>query len=122
MATAFKRGLEFPHECFVQNAVETHFKTLGFQHIAAGYADFACEHPKAGVSWVIEAKGLTSAVGLDFRTGLGQLLQRMTIRDVHYGIAIPEIPQFLAQCRRVPQWVRESLNLHWVIVRDSGEV
>ena len=86
------------------------------------HSDFACQEPNTGRRWVIEAKGLTTAVGLDFRTGLGQLVQRATDPKICYGLAVPDIPSFLSQCRAVSAWVRESLHIHWLIVGEDGSV
>jgi hypothetical protein len=70
--SVFPLGVEFPREGFVQGAVERHFASC--TRVTVGHADFACTDD-AGRRWLIEAKGETTDVGLDFRTGLGQLLQ-----------------------------------------------
>ena len=70
----------------------------------------------------IEAKGATSAIGLDFRTGLGQLVQRASEPAVRYALAVPNIPKFLAQCSQVSAWVRESLGIHLLIVSEDGSI
>src|SRR5436309_15921785 len=67
----YQLGDEFPREGFVQAALEQHFAAC--ERVEAGWADLACVDEN-GVRWVIEAKGETSDTGLDFRTGLGQLL------------------------------------------------
>jgi len=119
---AYKRGVEFPHEGFVQAAIEAHFSTCGYATLPSGDPDLACTHPETGVSWVIEAKGLTSDVGLDFRTGLGQIIQRMTVPGNRYAVAIPDLHSFVSQCRKVPDWVRAALGLHWLVVASDGTV
>ncbi len=118
----FKLGEEFPHEGFVQAAVNRHFSNLGFVSEEGGYADLRCTQPITKEQWHIEANGATTAVGLDFRTGLGQLLQGMTIDSIKYAIAVPETDKFLKQLRRVPGWARQRLNLHWIVVRDDGSI
>ena len=116
------RGTDFPHEGFVQLAIESRFAALGFTTVPAGHADFACVSPTTGESWVVEAKGKTLAIGLDFRTGLGQLLQQMNEESTRYGLALPEIPQFIAQCRKVSPWVRSRIGIHWLLVSEDGTV
>ena len=122
MSQHFKRGIEFPNEGFVQKSIETHFFDSGFQPVDAGYTDLSCSHPETGEEWHIEAKGLTSSVGLDFRTGLGQLVQGMTDESVKYGLAVPNIPQYEIQCSRVRPWVRQRLGLHWILVNSDGNI
>jgi len=121
-ARAFKRGEAFPNEDFVQGAIERHFAELGFKLLSGTHADLECEHPTSRERWLVEAKGLTSAVGLDFRTGLGQLLQRMHEPSTHYGVAVPDIPQFRSQCAQVSPRVRELLGVHWLFVTSEGLV
>jgi anti-sigma factor RsiW len=117
--TGYKLGVDFPREGFVQVALERHFESC--ERLEADHADFACIDEN-GRRWVIEAKGETNQVGLDFRTGLGQLLQNMEDRDAHYAVAIPDTPKFAGQRARVPAWVRSALGFHWMIVGESGAV
>ena len=79
-----------------------------------------CEKSKS--KWIIEAKGKTAAVGLDFRTGLGQLVQRMKEQDSNYAIAVPETAQFIKQCSVISKWVRVSLNIHIIFVDMQGNI
>lgn len=118
----FKLGTEFPHEGFVQSAIEVHFSSLGFALDTNTLVDLSCAHSLTGERWVIEAKGVTSDVGLDFRTGLGQLVQRMSDASTKYGIAIPEEQRFLKQCGSVSTWVRQQLGLYWIVVSRDGTV
>lgn len=113
---------EFPREAFVQQAIAAHFTALGFQTETGGYSDLVCHSVERGERWVIEAKGQTGAVGLDFRTGLGQVLQAMGDPSYLYGVAVPNTPQFIAQCRKVSEWVRSALRLHWLLVESDGSV
>ena len=119
---SFHYPAEFPREAFVQLAIETHFREHGFLAKDSGHVDLECKHPETGESWLIEAKGETSAVGLEFRTGLGQLVHRITDGNTNYGIAVPETSKFLRQCEHVSQYVRERLNLYILIIRPTGEV
>ncbi len=38
----FKRGVEFPHEGFVQAAIERHFASTGHRPAQVKHSDFAC--------------------------------------------------------------------------------
>jgi hypothetical protein len=117
----FILGTSFPYEGFVQASIEKHFQALGFIQSKEAHADYYGKHPETGEEWLVEAKGKTSDIGLDFRTGLGQLLQGMKEPNRKYGLAVPDIPQFVAQCNRVPERVRELLQIHWLIVgEDEG--
>ena len=106
----------------MQAAIEAHFTKLGFIFDTQTHADLMCAHSASGERWLVEAKGVTSALGLDFRTGLGQLLSRMTDGSVKYGLAVPEVERFLNQCRPVSTWTRDRLGLHWLIVSQDGSV
>lgn len=120
--TGFKRNASFPHEAFVRLAIQTHFNSSGYQRIDVPHSDYACVHPANGVQWVIEAKGETYEIGVDFRSGLGQLVQRATTPNVRYAIALPNIPQFISQCKQVSTWVRVSIGIYWLIVSEDGSV
>ena len=122
MPTNFKLGSTFPHEGFVQIAVEQFFLKQGFVAISSGHADFACKHPVTHEQWLIEAKGKTTQVGLDFRTGLGQLVQRIQTNESKYGLAFPNIPVFLNQSKLVSPWVRSQLQLYWLVVTEQGNL
>lgn len=119
---SFKRGVEWPNEGFVQGAIEKFFRSADFKVEEHKTIDLVCSHPVTGARWKVEAKGLTTAVGLDFRTGLGQLLQGMKERDIEYGIAVPDIPQFRRQIQAVPSWITETLGISWLYVQEDGSV
>ena len=119
---SYKRGLEFPHEGFVQAAIESHFLTCGFDLATDSHVDLRCTHPATGETWHIEAKGVTTQVGLDFRTCLGQLLQGMTDDGAKYGIAIPDTPAYQAQVNKMSAAVLARLQLHWLFVSQDGSV
>jgi hypothetical protein len=117
--TRFALGEDFPFEGFVQQAIERHF--AGCARLDVGHADFACTDGH-GRRWLIEAKGQTSSVGLDFRTGLGQLLQGAPGQDWTLALAMPDTPKFAHQRDRTPEWVRNAIGLHWLIVGADGAV
>jgi hypothetical protein len=118
----FALGIEFPYEGFVQHAIEAHFRSEGFDIASVPHVDLSCSHAQTGEVWHIEAKGKTSQVGLDFRTCLGQLVQRMSRPEVRHGIAIPDIEAYRAQTAKVSVWVVEQLGLHWLFVSADGSV
>src|SRR5687768_2855637 len=97
LSRRYKRSDEFPHESFVQRSIERHFRDLGFLLDTSGHVDLICAHPSTGEQWHIEVKGVTKATGLDFRTGLGQLLQRMSNEAVNHALAVPNHKQFVSQ-------------------------
>jgi hypothetical protein len=119
MMTNYRLGTEFPREGFVQAALERHFSACARE--SAGHADLACRDEN-GQRWLIEAKGETSDVGLDFRTGLGQVLQGTPSPEWRPALAMPDTPKFERQRARTPEWVRSALGLHWVLVDASGTI
>lgn len=118
----FKRGLDYPNEGFIQNKIEEYFTQLGYEPIEVDYSDYVCIHPSSNAKWVIEAKGKTSAIGLDFRTCLGQVVQRMDLQTTNYAVAIPDLESYIKQCNLIKPWVRKVLNLYWIIVDADGNV
>lgn len=122
MGRLYKRGDEFPHEGFVQGAIERHFEKDGYSLDTSTYVDLLCTHQVTGEAWHIEAKGKTAAIGLDFRTCLGQMLQRMSQQHVRHGVALPDMPQYRSQTEQVSTWVTDRLGLHWLFVAEDGTV
>ncbi len=122
VSSQYALGREFPHEGFVQQALENYFIQQGFQVLSIDNADFACIHPQTKESWIIEAKGKTSEVGLDFRTGVGQIIQKMDQEQCNYAIAVPHIPQFIRQCRLIKTWVRKKIHLYFLLIQQDSSV
>lgn len=119
----FPRGSQFPNEGFVQNAIEAHVTAEGYVLLQEGFTDLACRHPETGKRWVIEAKGHSSSVGVDFNTCLGQILKRMADDETaSFGLAMPATPQYQRQMVQVSRRVRKALDLHWILVDESGAV
>jgi hypothetical protein len=116
----YRRGVDFPHEGFVQASIEAHF--AGWKRFDAGFADLAVIDPVSGQRWIIEAKGVTDSVGLDYRTGLGQVVQNMTDPDAVYAIAVPAHPKFEHQLARTSKLARERLGLVVLVVAEGGSV
>ncbi len=75
-----------------------------------------------GVRLVGEAKGITSAPGLDVDTMYGQLLRRMTDEDDHtrYAVIVPE--RVVTAVLRVPDHIRRRLRIEVFGVDERGVV
>jgi hypothetical protein len=99
---ALKRGFNCPNEGFVQRAVEVHFGSRGFSLKRIQYVDVVAVNPVTGEQWWVEAKGISKAPGVDFHTGLGQILVRMGDSETNYGLAIPAVDYYLNQCAKIP--------------------
>ena len=69
-----------------------------------------------------EAKGRTTAIGLDVDTAYGQLLRRMPPEadDARFAIVVPE--EALGAALRVPSRVRKLLRLDVYTVSEDGTV
>ena len=106
----------------MQRAIEVHFQEAGYTLVTSGQVDLLCTHPVTGEAWHIEAKGQTTQPGLDFRTCLGQLVQRMDSETSTYGIAIPDIEAFRVQVAKLSSWVVAALGIHWLFVHQDGTV
>ena len=118
----YKSGDEFPSEHFVQASIEKYFSALGFVLDTSTHVDLLCSHPSTDEKWHIEAKGLTSQPGLDFRTCLGQLLQRMKDEKTNYGIAVPKLPKYIDQIDLIAPWVVNRMGLNWLLVEADGSI
>jgi len=122
MSRQFKNGTAFPSEGFVQQAIEAYFAQLGYSLHTGTDVDLICTASDGRAPWHIEAKGKTQQVGLDFRTGLGQLLQRMHLPHAQHGVAVPDIDVYRRQIAKVSPWVVAALGLHWLLVNATGSV
>jgi len=121
-SSGFKRGDDFPNEGFIQKSIENYFSKLGYDKLNEKYVDYVALHPISKERWVIEAKGESKAIGTDFNTCIGQIIKRMDLRDAKYAIAIPETNQYLIQIKSIKPWVRNVLQLHWILVNSDGDV
>ena len=76
---------------------------------------------RGGRTFIAEAKGVTSAPGLDVDTGYGQLLRRMRDDpDVSYGLVVPDQLEYPAM--RVQAHVLAQLDVSVYLVDDAGSV
>lgn len=123
----YPHGDIFPSEGFVQKTVEAYFINKGFNKVKnSDGADFECIDSK-GNGWLIEAKGDTgSNVGTDFKTGLGQIIQKMkdeeATKKYRYGIAVPKIKSFIKQVKMIKKWTRTAINLHILLININAEI
>lgn len=122
MIRKFSNGTAFPSEGFVQHALEAYFTKLGYSLNIDTDVDLICTASDGRAPWHIEAKGKTQQVGLDFRTCLGQLLQRMHSVKVQHAIAVPDIDCYHRQIAKVSPWVVSVLEIHWLLVDALGNV
>ncbi len=118
----YKLKHEFPNESYIQESLESHFTILGFRLIKEKTIDLKCIHPDSNETWIIEIKGKTSQIGLDFRTCLGQIILQMNNDNYTYAIAMPDIEQYRKQILNVPIMITNKLNLNWILVQENGFV
>ncbi|EMX8596732.1 hypothetical protein AAH223_003485 [Enterobacter hormaechei] len=116
----YKLPHEFPNESFVQECLEEHFIKSGFTIIRERPIDLKCINKTTNEIWIIEVKGKTTQIGLDFKTCLGQLLMRMSDPTYKYAIAMPDIISYHQQINKIPKSVQEKLNLHWFFIDQNG--
>lgn len=112
----FKKEKVFPNEAFVQAALEKYFLRLGYEVESDGQVDLIATN--GHTRWVVEAKGLTSQVGLDFNTCIGQIVKSMYCEDTNYAIAFPNHVKYEFQCSKIPNIFRMRNNLYLLIVDE----
>jgi hypothetical protein len=120
--TRYQRGVLFPNEGFVQARIEEYFSSLGFIGEARDSADYAGRHPKSGECWVVEAKGVSKNVRVDFCTALGQIIQHWSGVSIRYGLAFPFTAHYLGQCGKLSSSLRSHLNLYLLLVNEEGRI
>jgi hypothetical protein len=77
---------------------------------------------KGSDKWIVEAKGVSEAIGTDFNTCLGQLVKSMTSNEYKYAIAIPKHIKYKRQCSLLSSYFRELVQLHILVIDDNGKV
>lgn len=116
-------GCEYPSEGFVQASLEKYFFSQGFDIDTNSDIDLICrDKDSKKIVWQIEAKGKTSQPGLDFRTCLGQLVQRMKEDNINYAVAVPRTKQYERLIEKTSALAVSKLNLHWIFVEPDGSV
>ena len=116
----FKKDNLYPNEAFIQEAIEKYFSAEGFTIEKDGQIDLVAE--KNDEKWIVEAKGMTSQITVDFNTCIGQLVKSMTSSLWKYAIAIPYESKYRFQCKIVPQNFRLISNLHFIIVNQYAQI
>jgi hypothetical protein len=107
----------------VQTTIESYFlERRKFEREPHRDVDLICVDPNTGERWHIEAKGISTACGLDFKTNLGQLLQRMDSPSTRYAMAVPDIKAYREQIAKVSQRVVDRLGIYWLVVGEDGSV
>jgi hypothetical protein len=75
--------------------------------------------------WLIEAKGCGSRpeMRVNYFIGmLGELLQRMSLPDARYSIALPDMQQFRRLWDRLPALARERTQITAIFVSTEGAI
>ncbi|WP_072874497.1 hypothetical protein [Alicyclobacillus tolerans] len=121
-----KKASIYPNEAFVVESVADYFTTHSYR---TAFAQNNFEPDLIAVNeedrsdyWTIEAKGHTASITTDHNTALGQILKRMTDRNKKYAIAVPETPQMVRECRKVPLWLKQSIGLYVIFVDEKGQI
>jgi len=116
----FKKENVFPYEAFVQTSIEKYFEYQGYALDNEGQVDLIAV--KESDRWIVEAKGISEAIGTDFNTCIGQLVKSMVSDESKYAIAIPKHPKYKRQCLLLSSYFRELVQLYILVVDDNGEV
>jgi hypothetical protein len=78
-----------------------------------------------GETWLIEAKGCGSRPEMRvnyFIAMLGEVLQRMSLPDARYSIALPDMVQFRRLWERLPALARQRTGITAIFVAADGTV
>lgn len=116
----FKKAKEYPNEAFIQEAIENYFSNKGFVIEKDGQIDLIAK--KNDEKWIVEAKGITSQITVDFNTCIGQLVKSMASPAWNYAIAIPCEDKYKVQCVKLPEYFRKNNNLYFIIVNENGQI
>lgn len=116
----FKKEKTYPNEAFIQEAIENYFSNEGFVIDTDGQIDLVAE--KNEEKWIIEAKGMTSQITVDFNTCLGQLVKSMEFSTSNYAIAIPCEEKYKVQCMKISEFFRKKNNLFMIIVNENAQI
>lgn len=120
MNKLFKKSTNFPNEAFIQDAIEKYFLDNGYSLINNSQIDLIASNENE--TWIIEAKGLTNNIGLDFNTCLGQLAKSMSSPDYIYAIAIPKNIKYKRQCEKLSSYYRKLINLQIIVVDELKNI
>lgn len=120
MEKYFKNDNCYPYEAFIQESLEKYFMGLDYELKTKEQVDLIAE--KGNERWVIEAKGLTRAVGTDFNKCLGQLVKSIKDDNTFYAIAVPKHAKYGHQCELISDYFRNLIGLHILLVDEMGKV
>jgi hypothetical protein len=112
----------FRPEGFVQNAIEEHFRNLGFVIDAAGDIDVICRHPTTSERWHIEAKGKTAQPGSTFALALVSSFSGSAMEIPVTGLLFQTFRSTANKFRARAFWAVEALGIHWLLVAPDGSV
>jgi len=116
----FKKSNVYPNEAFIQEAIEQHFVMNGFSIEKDGQIDLIAE--KNDEKWIVEAKGMTSQINVDFNTCIGQLAKSMASPLMNYAIALPNEIKYKHQSMKLPNYFRTISNLHIIVVDENAQI
>ena len=116
----YKKEKVYPFEAFIQEAIEKYFSAEGYSIEEDDRIDLIAFKPD--IRWIVEAKGSTSQITVDFNTCLGQLARNMTSPSIKYAIAIPCENNYRNQCKSISDYYRVINNLHIIIVDENARV
>jgi hypothetical protein len=116
----FKKDKVYPNEAFVQEAIEHYFLAKDYKLEESRYVDLIAVKPND--RWVVEAKGMTSQITVDFNTCIGQLAKSMTTSDTKYAIALPNEIQYKKQCMNIPDYFRITNHLYILVINENAQI
>jgi len=111
----------------INQALDRWLRERGFEtDVRRGHAHgIDIDARKGGERWVIEVKGRGSRPQMRvnfFLAVLGELLQRMDDDRARYSIALPDLPQYRALWRHLPQLAKVRTTITALFVNEDGKV
>jgi len=116
----YKKEKVYPNEAFIQSAIEKYFLAEGYKIEKDDQIDLVAE--KLNDKWVIEAKGVTSQITVDFNTCIGQLVKSMVSPLIKYAIALPNEIKYKYQSQRLPDYFRVKNDVHIIVVDERAQI
>jgi hypothetical protein len=111
----------------VKTAVKAHLEAEGYTvRVAWGREhgiDIEATRDNPANRLLLEAKGEVSLQPQQvnyFLGALGELVQRMSDADAHYGLALPDNPQYRGLVRRLPALAWDRFSLVVLFARRDG--
>jgi hypothetical protein len=81
---------------------------------------------KGRARWIIEAKGWAGGSpqqqGNYFLQAVCEILQRMSIADAKYSLALPDIPRYRGLWERFPNIAKRRMGISCLFVGEQGRV